>query len=461
MTQSLELRVLSGCHEGARALVAGGERLGEAPSDDLVLTDVGSGVGAWLVLEDGRWGLSSQPAAEAETAAQAAFGEVLYLGAQALTVSAPSAPWPSGLVGRPAAAARPAGAVTMGQAREVPTETAPARAPAPSVPRANAPSGTGFPLSGAKAMAVIGLAVIVMLLAVLWELFSDQTVNAKVRAAALPASAPVVATPSAIRDVQIRIARVDPGWRLQVEAATDGRVKVSGWLSDVGQLDRLADALQEVRPPPELAVRTAADLLDDLAGAVNAEGDSYRFALLGAGRVRVSGLVMTAEQRDLVLQRLRERVPSGVEVVDGLTLAAAQGPQVTQWLKTHGFPDNEAQWRDGQMHMRVSLLAQERQRLESLLSRSSSPLAGIPFVLQAREVQAVAMPSAAPARLVHASKAPLPFKIRGVVGGANPYVVLGDGAKLQPGGRRQGWRLVAVESDRLVFDGPRRLMIER
>ena len=42
-----------------------------------------------------------------------------------------------------------------------------------------------------------------------------------------------------------------------------------------------------------------------------------------------------------------------------------------------------------------------------------------------------------------------------------PYVVLGDGAKLQPGGRRDGWRLVAVESDRLVFDGPRALVVLR
>ena len=80
-------------------------------------------------------------------------------------------------------------------------------------------------------------------------------------------------------------------------------------------------------------------------------------------------------------------------------------------------------------------------------------------MLRAREVgRAVAD---APARPVHASAAPLPFRIRGVVGGAVPYVVLGDGSKLQPGGRRDGWRLVAVESDRLVFDGPRSLVVLR
>jgi type III secretion protein D len=460
VTSPLELRVLTGLHEGARAPVVGGERLGEAPGDDMVLTDVGAGVGAWLVLGDGCWGLSAKAVPEGEEGGAAtAWGAILYLGELALTVSPASAPWPAAVARRSAAGDGQEKLVDAGnEVQEAPLAVSPAPASA-SHPVSPKPVQK---ISSARVMGVVGLAVIVMLLAVLWELFADQMASAKSRPVAqADVSTPVVASSAAMREVQLAIARVDPSWRLHVEPAKDGRVKVSGWLSDVGQLDRLADALQHVRPPPELAVRTAADLLDDLAGAVNADADSYRFELLGAGRVRVNGLVMTAELRDDVLQRLRARVPTGVEVVDGLTMASAQGPKIIQWLKTAGFSEAQAQWRDGQMHMRVSLLAHERQRLEALLSRPSSPLAGIPFVLQTQEVLKSAAVNATPAKLVHASKAPLPFRIRGVVGGANPYVVLGDGAKLQPGGRKQGWRLVAVEPDRLVFDGPRTLMIAR
>ena len=172
------------------------------------------------------------------------------------------------------------------------------------------------------------------------------------------------------------------------------------------------------------------------------------------------GLVAALAERDKVLTLVRARVPPGIEIVDGLRVASEQGGAVRAWLHMAGFVGAEVHWDGEQMAIALDIGSQERARLESLLVRPATPLSGIPFVLRAREVtgRAVAATSALP---VHASAAPLPFRIRGVVGGVVPYVVLGDGAKLQPGGRRDGWRLVAVESDRLVFDGPRALVVLR
>ena len=211
---------------------------------------------------------------------------------------------------------------------------------------------------------------------------------------------------------------------------------------------------------PALSVRTASDLIDDLVDAGGADAPALRFELLGEGRVRALGLVAALAERDKVLTLVRARVPPGIEIVDGLRVASEQGGAVRAWLHMAGFVGAEVHWDGEQMAIALDIGSQERARLESLLVRPATPLSGIPFVLRAREVtgRAVAATSALP---VHASAAPLPFRIRGVVGGVVPYVVLGDGAKLQPGGRRDGWRLVAVESDRLVFDGPRALVVLR
>ncbi|WZB66636.1 hypothetical protein WJ971_00645 [Achromobacter xylosoxidans] len=55
----------------------------------------------------------------------------------------------------------------------------------------------------------------------------------------------------------------------------------------------------------------------------------------------------------------------------------------------------------------------------------------------------------------------MPFVIRSVVGGAQPFVVLEDGSKLLVGGVYRKYRLVAVENTRIIFEGPRTAIVTR
>ncbi|WYX61161.1 EscD/YscD/HrpQ family type III secretion system periplasmic domain-containing protein [Achromobacter xylosoxidans] len=55
----------------------------------------------------------------------------------------------------------------------------------------------------------------------------------------------------------------------------------------------------------------------------------------------------------------------------------------------------------------------------------------------------------------------VPFVIRSVVGGAQPFVVLEDGSKLLVGGVYRKYRLVAVENTRIIFEGPRTAIVTR
>lgn len=500
MSGAAELRILSGCHAGARAPLVGGERLGPGDECDLVLSDLGlpEGADGWMGLAARRWWVQSEPALQAGPEAaggpvllssawvgDTAWGEVAYLGQVAITVSAADAPWqavPTGLH-----AAEP----TQGAEEPLPSEPAAAAAPPSAgngeehaaaalvaglpvtVNARDAEGGRGGNAPGSVPAGaavrrwhpawIIGAALVALLLSVLWALLQGRE-SARVQAAEQQAEAGVSGEAAAQRqqrllsDIQLAIARVDPTLRLRVDLLPAGGARVSGWVADIAQLDRLADGLADIRPAPALAVRTAAELVDDLIDASGAEGPVLRFELVGEGRVRALGLVAGAGERDKVLAAVRARVPPGMEVVDGLRVSSEQGGAVQDWLRTAGFPGAQALWDGEQMVIGLDISRQERARLESVLARAATPLSGIPFVLRTREIVHTPPP---PVARVHASAAPLPFRIRSVVSGPMPYVVLGDGSKLQPGGRRAGWRLVAVDPDRLVFDGPRALEVLR
>lgn len=491
-----ELRILTGCHAGARAAVVGGEGLGPDDSCDLLLTDLGlpGDAGAWIQIAAGRWWVRSDPLPQPSSDADAptetapiaawveeqAWGAVAYLGQVAMTVSAPDAAWqhvPVGLA--PAAGAsndeEALAAVALDEFLHRPPHAHPSRekekdnitGEGAAAQDVVARDGTAEPAPSHAVSRrwhpawIIGVALAALLLSVLWSLLQGANDRAGGDAPALPAAglaeAGAAQQQRLLREIQRVIAGVDPALRLRVEALPAGGARVSGWVADIAQLDRLADGLAEIRPVPALSVRTASELVDDLIDAGGPEAPALRFELMGEGRVQALGLVSAPAQRDQVLAALRARVPAGIEIVDGLRVAADQGGAVQEWLRTAGFAGARARWDGQQMVIGLDIPGRERARLETMLSRPATPLSGIPFLLHAREVGS----SPVRATRVHASAAPLPFRIRSVVSGPVPYVVLSDGSKLQPGGRRAGWRLVAIETDHLVFDGPRALEVLR
>lgn len=494
--QDTELRVLSGCHAGARVPLAAALRIGAGDDCDLIVSDMAlpPGAQAWLLAAAGHWKVLAQPrqagaandatgpdAADDAWVPPTAWGGVARLGGVAITVSAPHASWqavpPDDAVATASAPAPAAMADGPTPLQDASVQGAAAPAPAPGEQLTPSPVDAAAPAVQVQTPAVararnwhpawvVGAALCVLLLGVFTSLLTGRGPGpAAPSAAALAAGAASVDAArqqQMLRDIQRAIAVVDPALRLQADVLPDGRARVSGWVAGIEQFDRLAEGLAGIRPTPALAVRTASDLLDDLMAVGSTTGASLRFELLGAGRVKASGPVLTTAERDRVLAQLRERLPAGIEMVDALRVAEQQGPAIQDWLRLAGFGAAAARWdaTSQQMALALDIAPGRRPALESLLAREGTPLSGIAFTLLVRET-AQAAASAAGAPLVHASVAPLPFRIRGVVGGPAPYVVLADGSKLQPGGQRAGWRLAEIEPDRLVFEGPRRLVVLR
>ena len=313
-----ELRILTGCHAGARVAVAGGERLGSQDACDLILTDLGlsAGAAAWLQIASERWGVTSDPDTGSHWVAEQIWGTVAYLGQVAMTVSLPHVPWQSVPPGLGPAGGTPLLVEAPPVVAPEPEEDSPQAlaAGAPQEEQASAPVAVDPRLPSAAPRRwqpawIIGAALAALLLSVFWSLLQRQG------SAQPPAAAAFVAAPEAgpaqqqrlLRDIQLAIARVDPALRLRVEALPEGGARVSGWVADIAHLDRLADGLAEIRPVPALSVRTASDLIDDLVDAGGADAPALRFELLGEGRVRALGLVAATVQHQTLELAHQER----------------------------------------------------------------------------------------------------------------------------------------------------------
>ncbi|MPM17307.1 hypothetical protein SDC9_63695 [bioreactor metagenome] len=485
MSAVVELRVLNGRHAGARASVRGGESIGASDACDLVLTDIGVGedVAAWLLLRAGAWSLASEPPKaepEATDVSQPlalpaepgnSLGDVAYLGSVALTVCSEDAPWQ-----KVPQRAIPARKDALPQVKE--EDVSPlSPASTPEVQAGDGPQERGAEPQTATTLPArpharkisvgwfVALALLVLAVTVLWNLLRGPGLPPASEAQTAP-RIDLSQQPQLVRSAQLAVASVDPSLRLSVEGLPDGRVRVSGWVADVAQLDRLAEKLAALRPLPQLAVRTVADVTDDLREATrNAGIRKAAFELLGSGRVTVLGLVMDEAERQQAMQSLRASMPGTLVIEDGLRMASSQGPAMQEWLRKGGFSGAKAEWKDGRMQLHLALAPQERPRLENLLARADGPMSEVLFTLHVQELapeQArVLRVATAPAAHIHVSAAPLPFRIRSVVGGANSYVMLSDGSRLQPGGARNGWRLESVEADTLTFSGPKKLVLAR
>lgn len=467
MSEAMQLRILTGCHQGAALSIAPGQalRVGSEEDCDVLLSDCGLGPGASLQLlwEAEHWTVQPVGAEmQASPAPRFALGDLAQLGQVVATVCAQHIPWQT--VTQTQAQPQPQPVDQALQETDSPETSVPERAgeDAPAVAAVQQPVARLAVVASRKpstSVLALACALAVVMLGGVWAVWNHAPASAQAEAVpAVPARAAVspAAQEKAVKEASLAIALVDPALRMQVTPHRAGGVTVSGWVDTVEQFDRLAEALSSLRPLPRLEVRTAAEVLDALTDVGSAQGLKLQFALMGAGKVQARGLVTTPEQQAQILAQLRARAPQGIDIEGGLRVASQQGPAVQRWLAAQGLTATQADWDGEQLVLAVDVNASQRKQLERLLASDQTPLSGVPFLLQTRTVQA----TAARQRL-SADEAGLPFRIRSVVGGIAPYVVLADGIKLQPGGGRSGWRLTAIAPDHLVFDGPKRLEVSR
>lgn len=459
---ALELRVLNGRHAGACVVARDGLLVGSADNADVILTDLDSGVGlARLNLLDGnRWLLTpahAEPDPESIVRAPRMGTSSQWAGIT-LCVCAPHTDWPP----MPLPEVRTApelssvnGAQSIEPAKVLEGTTA--RGEVLQVP-AFAEHELGqlqqegerpLPRAGVWRWVLPVLCLAVLGLAYwLWagiDHGADGS-DARTTSADLAEQAKLQ-----IPDLNLSIAQVSPALRMELLPRSDGRVQVSGWVDSVAQFDRLADSLGARRPAPVLRVFVAEDVRTELRAQLAGRYPHLDFVPDVPGVLRVRGIVQADPELEEVMTAVRALLPVGLTLASDLRIAEKFVPDVKSTLGSAGFQGARVHWDGSQIVAVVPLIASVRGALENTLIALSERFPGLPLSIKPEFV----------VQTEHDEYGKPPFRIRGVVGGTVPYVVLPDGGKLLPGGTHAGWRLQAIEPHLLIFDAPRRLVVER
>ncbi|MCY0387265.1 type III secretion system inner membrane ring subunit SctD [Robbsia sp. Bb-Pol-6] len=302
----------------------------------------------------------------------------------------------------------------------------------------------GWRRAGLPVAIAIGLAMpLVMMFTPLPGLLRHALPHAVASAHAGP---PQNQSPAAVTKL---LERLGLAQRLHLGTTDDGLIAVTGWLADTAQRDALADALAQLTPMPAMrvlieteAVATAQQLADTFSATIEARYD-------GAGRVDLSGAIDTDTQRDALRRAFREQVPGAVLIDRHLLPRAAIEQALRDALRGAGIVGARVTWTTAALEIDAPA-GTDADRFDRALTAFRG-VYGKRLPLRARMGTASA-PFVATG---------LPFAIVSVTGGALPSVVVAGGGRLLPGGAYRQYRLVSVEEGRIVFDGPRRVIVAR
>lgn len=460
MSARHEFRVLSGVHADARCPIEADAKVGSDAEGDIVLSDAGVPRSAQLRVHGEKWSLAAN---DADAGPDLSLSQPVQLGDVWVTVSRPEDPWP--LV--PAAGVQVATTIT-GAAQVDPTSDAAAQAPSPAVsqdlagkpvdPAVLAATGTAvappprrrgrFWVPLALALMVFAIAI-ALLVALLPGRPPVQTATVDPRVAALEKS--VSAIEQALDALGMRPA-------LKVTRGPDGVVIVSGWVRDRAEQDRVAGALARIWPMPAMRVNNRAEVADSAQALLRPYSYKYAASMGADGSLAVSGVASDAAQRERALAMLRSQLPD--ITVDGMRIVLAQqvSDALYAQLENAGLIQVKLMWQTDRLEASTDGLTPVQQaRLREMIERFNPRFMNI-VALPPMPPQTVAAVAAAASPPVATT---VPFRIQSVIGGPQPFLVLGDGSKLVPGGTYKRYRLASIEAGRIVFDQPHAVVMAR
>lgn len=452
---ALELRVLSGMHRHASALVTQGTLIGADADCDIVLADPGIpprvarvhiGADTWmLVPEDGESpGTPRQP------------NQPVQLGSIWLTLADTDAPWidaPTPTPAPPLDADLLLETSSPGEASAGPdletVHDGPAASGLATSTAAGLVASSAAPVQrkNREALYVYGGTVAMLLLSVAGVIFLLQP-PPSVPAGADPMRASIEKSLPTIMEILEKQGLTS---RLTVGRRPDQTIVISGWLRTAAEQEQLATALSAVWPMPALRVNNEAELVAAALNVLKAYPVRYDASYLGDGVLNIRGISADAAQRAQASDAVRTALPGlklnmqDVELVDDVSQKFADA------AKQAGLEDVQMKWNGEKLEISAPEDPKEIGRLQLVIDTFNAGNFRVATLLPAAPAQ--------PARRAIATT--VPFTIRSVMGGAQPFIVVEDGTKLVPGGVYRKYRLVSVENGKVTFDGPTYAVVSR
>ncbi|MFY2071485.1 type III secretion system inner membrane ring subunit SctD [Achromobacter xylosoxidans] len=453
MSEALELRVLSGLHRDARCLAADGAVLGADPACDIVLADDGMGPrAARLRIGETGWDLANDDGAPADPAGgqpRTPFNRPVPLGPVWITVARRGDPW-----AHPPDAANDAlagGAVVVAAADDAaaPSVAPAAVAPNPDEERLLERRLPLPPIQGRRRKrdswpVLLGLAAVVLTVVVaIFLAWMPQSTASR----APQVDPRLAAAEKSVGQISAVFERMGLASRLHVSMARDGVVTVSGWVRNAAEQDAVAAALSQIWPMPAMRISNEDAAVRTASTALRAFNVRYEPRYEGDGRLIVAGIASSARERASALDALRAQLPGMTVLGNDIALAQQVSDTLSSRLVDAGLSGVTLIWKPDHLEIAAGALDDDQQaRLQETLDDFNKSHLGVARLAAASATAAADS---------------VPFVIRSVVGGAQPFVVLEDGSKLLVGGVYRKYRLVAVENTRIIFEGPRTAIVTR
>lgn len=447
MSPSLELRILSGMHQSARCTARHDALVGAHPDCDVILADAGlPEQAARLKLGPDGWDLIAETEDPADSSDPTRpYNQPAPFGPVWITVAQPDDPWlapPSPpdqepVRPEPADAGIPPAAPASESDFPLPDEADVTAAETPPPVAASASR-----LSRSRGIQ-IGLAALVLSVAIALLL---ATLLPRTPPDPPPQADPRLAAEQSIGRITAAIEQLGLASRLHVAISPEGVVQVSGWVRDEQERNRLAAALVQIWPMPAMQVSNEAEALDAAGQVLKGFGVKYAARYEGDGRLNVAGIASDAETRSMAMEAVRAQLP-GMTVMDGgIQLASEVAAELSRELAAAGLGAMTLVWQRHQLQVSAGALdAQQMGAAQAVLDQFNQKHWGVAALTRPEEPYADAVP----------------FKIRSVVSGETPFLVLEDGTKLLVGGTYQHYRLTKIDDRQLIFEGPRPAIVLR
>ena len=476
---ALELRILSGLHAGAREPLGDADAvLGSVADCDFILKDLGMaprqgrlefGESGWHLQ---LWGPDEDEPSESFVMAP---GSLHRVGPVVVSVDEVDAPWPNSALVRElldeSVLAESSQAVGM---FPVPTSLSGAHEDSPLVtvqadeadefaPSQARPEWLLAPRPSSGRMRLfLGAALGVIVLGLAWVLIPPGSLQVGQTLAGLPsvvepvaASRPTAGGEALLAQIAQAVDALALGQPFEVRTDASGRPVVKMGVLNAADHERLALALASFRPRPGLSVISETELSEAVSAAlaVRAQewGTQLKAANVGGGRFRLEGRLASASQRDELLAELQAALPAAV-LESRLTIPEDLAAHMLEDLQSANVASVDGSWSEGQLRLDVCVDRGDVPRWEALLA-SVARRYPVPFT---------ATLCADGGMSTSKAMALLPFRLRSVVSGDTPYVVMDDGARLMLGGKRGEWRLASVDARSVVFESDtRRAVVPR
>jgi type III secretion protein D len=429
-SQHYELRVLQGIHEEARCAVEDGASIGSDPACDIVLSDEGiAPLAGHLYFQSEGWSLHSS---ENNTNISTPWNQAISLGAAWITVAAEGAPWifvPS----EQSTNGSSASADLENRLESVEEEN-------PLYETLHTPKNE-IKQTRSWPTVILFLAIsLVILSAIVLFIVSDNP------------SSPNNSTSSSSSEqslgkISAALERLGVSSSLHVTLSKTGNVTVSGWAKDRAQYEAIASAMAQIWPMPALRISLESEAIMAARATLQRFSVKYDPLYQGNGRLEITGVASSARERATALDAVRAQLPGMTIFGNAIELSQEVGDQLSKKLSSLGIYGVTLTWYPGHLTVQPpSLDEAQSELLEKTITEFNERYWNL--------AQLGAEPSPTIADSV-------PFEIRSVIGGPQPFIVLADGSKLLVGGTYKRYQLIAVEDSRIIFDGPRRAIVTR